>query len=368
MAEKIRLGIIGANSHFGWAPDAHLPAVVASAEFELTAVCTTRAESAQETARLYGARLAFHDYHDMLKHPDIDAVAVVLRVPSHFEPTRDAINAGKAVFTEWPLGRTTTEAVEMEQLATAKGVPTAVGLQSRMNPALLFMRDLVSDGYLGEVESCHISLIREGVLERPARRTWQRDVTLGANTLTIAAGHAIDSLVFVAGGFASVSAVVTTQITQWLESDTKQLVDVTSPDNILLSGRLAGGGVASAHVGSIPWAGRGYRLEIYGREGTLSVVTSDSPQRDVLRLMGAQRNNALAELEVPARYVYASEATPAGSPFCVGQLYTQFAESIRSGKGDHPDFGTAVGLHRLLDAIRTSSETGREVEVPALGE
>ncbi len=83
MADKIRLGIIGANSHVGWAPRAHLPAIVASPEFELTAVCTTRQESAEESAKKYGARLAFDDYRKMLAHPDIDAVAVVLRVPSH---------------------------------------------------------------------------------------------------------------------------------------------------------------------------------------------------------------------------------------------------------------------------------------------
>ena len=74
MADKIRLGIIGANIHRGWAVRSHLPAVVASPEFELTAVCTTRMESAEESRQMFGARLAFDDYHKMLAHPDIDAV------------------------------------------------------------------------------------------------------------------------------------------------------------------------------------------------------------------------------------------------------------------------------------------------------
>ncbi len=52
MADKIRLGIIGSNIHRGWAPRSHLPAVVASPEFELTAVCTTRMESAEESIEL----------------------------------------------------------------------------------------------------------------------------------------------------------------------------------------------------------------------------------------------------------------------------------------------------------------------------
>ena len=84
MADKIRLGIIGANIHRGWAARAHLPAIVASPAFALMAVCTTRQESAEESRAKFGAKLAFDDWRKMLDHPDIDAVAVVLRVPSHY--------------------------------------------------------------------------------------------------------------------------------------------------------------------------------------------------------------------------------------------------------------------------------------------
>jgi len=79
---------------------AHLPAIVASPAFELTAVCTTRQESAEESRATFGAKLAFDDWRKMLDHPDIDAVAVVLRVPAHYAPTMAALQAGKHVFTE----------------------------------------------------------------------------------------------------------------------------------------------------------------------------------------------------------------------------------------------------------------------------
>ena len=54
MADKIRIGVIGANIHRGWAPRSHLPALTASPEFELTGVCTTRMESAEESAAAFG--------------------------------------------------------------------------------------------------------------------------------------------------------------------------------------------------------------------------------------------------------------------------------------------------------------------------
>ena len=363
MAEKIRLGVIGANTQKGWAPRSHLPAIVASPEFELTAVCTTRQESADESAKKYGARLAFDDYHKLLDHPDIDAVAVVLRVPSHYEPTVAALNAGKHVYTEWPLGRTTAEAVEMADLARSKGVRTLVGLQARAAPGILYAKELVDTGYVGEVMSCHVSLIREGGLQRTSDRTWQRDDSLGANTLTIACGHTIDALRFVLGDFGHVSTVVSTQAKQWFETDTQQMLDVSSPDNILVSGRLANGGVASVHIASNPWAGSGYRMEIYGREGTLTVSSEDSPQLNEVKLQGAQGSNTLEDLEIPGKFTNVLEGMPSGSPFNVGQMYYRFGESIRSGETWEPNFDTAVDLHRFIDDIRQASAQGREVEV-----
>ena len=363
MADKIRLGIIGANIHRGWAPRSHLPAIVASPEFELTAVCTTRQESAEESRLKFGARLAFDDYREMLAHPDIDAVAVVLRVPSHYEPTMAALNAGKHVYTEWPLGRTTAEAQEMADLAQAKGVRNMVGLQARAAPGILYAKELIESGYVGEVMSCHLSRIQEGVFERTSDRTWQRDRDLGANTLTITCGHTIDALRFVVGDFIQVSSVVSTQAKEWLEVDTDQKVDVTSPDNILVSGKLANGGVASVHVANNPWAGSGYRMEIYGREGTLVVSSEESPNQDGLRLRGAQGRNNLEELEIPGKFTNVLEGMPRGAPYNVGQMYYQFGQAIQSGVACQPDFNTAVDLHQFIDNIQGASDRGQEVAV-----
>jgi predicted dehydrogenase len=343
-----------------------LPAILASPEFELTAVCTTRQESAEESRRKFGARLAFDDYHKMLAHPDIDAVAVVLRVPSHYEPTMAALHAGKHVYTEWPLGRTTAEAQEMADLAQAKGVRNMVGLQARAAPGILFAKELVESGYVGQVMSCHVSRIQEGVLQRSSDRTWQRDRELGANTLTITCGHTIDALRFVVGDFSHVSSVVSTQAKEWLAVDTNQLLDVTSPDNVLVSGRLANGGVASVHVASNPWAGSAYRMEIYGREGTLVVSSEESPNHDGVRLQGARGGNTLEALEIPGKYTCVLEGMPRGEPYNVGQMYYQFGQAIRSGPPQadcQPDFNTAVELHHFIDKIQEASNRGREVAV-----
>src|SRR3954447_9666707 len=156
MPEKIRIGLIGASVRGTWSSRSHLPAARASADIELAAVCTTRAESAEAARRAYGARLAFDDYRKMIASPEIDAVAIVVRVPSHYAPTKAALEAGKHVYCEWPLGRTAAEAVELAELAKTKDLVTAVGLQARVNPAVMHMKELIAEGYIGEVMAIHV--------------------------------------------------------------------------------------------------------------------------------------------------------------------------------------------------------------------
>jgi predicted dehydrogenase len=367
MADKVRLGLIGASVKGTWSSRSHLPAVQASSDVELIAVCTTRADSAEAARQAYGARLAFDDYREMVASPQIDAVAVVVRVPSHYEPTKAALEAGKHVYCEWPLGRTTAEAVELAALAAARGLVTAIGLQARVNPAVMYMKEVVETGYVGEMMAVHVSMIRDGVLSRPSHRTWQRDAELGANTLTIANGHTIDAMRFVTGDFSRLSAVVGTQAKQWLDTGSNTLLDVTAPDNILISGRLANGSVISSHVGHIPFAGSGYRMEIYGRDGTLVATGEDSPQLSTVSLQGAKGSNMLEPIAVPDRFNFVASGTPLGEAFNVGQMYTLFARAIRGGKSDLPDFATAVELHRLVDAIKNASDTGREVRSTGAG-
>jgi predicted dehydrogenase len=143
------------------------------------------------------------------------------------------------------------------------------------------------------------------------------------------------------------------------------MVDVTSPDNILVNGTLENGAIASVHVASIPWAGNGLTMEIFGRNGTLKATSGGSTNVGSVNLEGAQGSNDLAEIDIPAHHTYVSEETPKGAPFNVGQMYEQFGRGIQGEDSSYPDFYTSVELHVLLDAIRQSSDEGREIEVGA---
>ena len=357
---RIRLGVIGANVSYGWTPRAHMPALANLPDFELAAVCTAHEETARASAEAFGVPAAFHDHREMLRQADLDAVAVVVRVPLHHRLTMDALEAGKHVYTEWPLGANLPEAQEMADLARSRGVHTMVGLQGRCSPTFLALKEMIDEGYVGEVLSCHLVQFGSGVLTRTSDRTWQADRELGATTLTISFGHAIDAMCMCLGEFAEVSAVVKTQVPQWHETDTGRMVEVTAPDHILVSGILSNGAVASARVSSVPWHDSGYRLEVYGREGTLVLTSQQSASIGGLRLFGGKGgNSALEEIAIPPRHTWVPESVPQGPPFNIAQLWGRFAKAIRSGERAEPDFDTAVTRHKLLDAIQRASDTGQ---------
>lgn len=366
MAGKIRVGIVGATvtpGGSGWGANAHVPALHALPDFELKAVCTAHEETALASQQAFGSELAFHDINDMVAHPDIDLVAVSVRVPWHRDLVVPAIKAGKDVFCEWPLGANLAEAEEMANLAREHGVRTLVGLQARSDPAFMQARELIEQGYIGEVLTASLSVVGQAIIERGPGRIWQGERKNGANTFTIQGGHAIDALCFVLGEFSEVSARVSTLITEWRHEGSGEPFAVDSPDNIAVAGRLESGAEVAIHISSVPSNPSGSRYEIFGRGGALVIRPGGSANIGPNTLFAAKSGAPLEEVAIEDRFQVVPEGTPAGPPRNVAQAYVRLAESRTSGQPFSPDFDLAVTRHRLLDAIERSSAEGRSIRL-----
>jgi predicted dehydrogenase len=365
MTDKIRVGIVGATvtqGGSGWGANAHVPALKALPDYELKAVCTSHADTATASAAAFGAELAFHRFSDMAAHPDVDLVVVCVRVPGHRDLVMAGLQAGKPVLCEWPLGKTLAEAEEMAGLASRRSLKTIVGLQARSAPAILYARDLVREGHIGEVLTAHLTCVVQAQLQRGPGRIWQGVRANGANVLTITAGHAIDALCAVLGEFAEVSARVSTRIPQWRTLDGTP-VPVDSPDSINVVGRLVSGAEVSVNVAAVPSNPGGNRIEIYGREGALVLRAEGSFNTGGSQIHAGKGKEPLASMPVPSRYRFAPEGTPGGPPYNVAQAYARAADALRGRGAFDVDFSLAVQRHKLIDAIERSSATGRSVKL-----
>lgn len=363
--DKIRVGAVGANVN-NWGAGAHLPAIQALPDLELAAVCTTRMESARESAEKFGAPLAFDDYREMVARDDIDAVLVSLQAPRHLGPTRAALEAGKHVYTEWPFGKDLAEAEDMADLSRQKGVRTMVGIQAGSSPTYLRLKELIEEGYVGDVLACKVSWMASEQTSPAFNRTsdsaWRGQREGGANTLTIAFGHVIDPFCAAVGQFTEIAAVASTQVKQWNLTDTGETIDVTAPDNILVSGRVTSGAVVSGQVAWLPGYNytSDYRSEIYGTEGSLVLTAVETDLIGSMRIFGSRGGDSeLTELPIPERLDRVGDAVPdRGVVFFVAQAWARFAEAIRTGKRVEPDFESGATRRRLIDAIYRASDTG----------
>src|SRR5688572_19405074 len=365
MTDKIRVGIVGATvtqGGSGWGANAHVPALKTLPGYELKAVCTAHEDTAKASAAAFGAERGFHRFSEMAAHPEVDLITVCVRVPGHRELVMAGLQAGKAVFCEWPLGATLAEAQEMAALARQRSLKTVIGLQGRSDPAILYARDLIQSGYIGEVLTASLNTAVPAVLQRGPGRIWQGLRANGANTLTIAGGHAIDALCAVVGELEEVSARLSTRIPQWRDLEGKE-VSVDSPDSINVIGRLAGGAEVSINVAAVPSNPSGNRMEIYGREGAIVVRGDGSVNIGPSQVHAGQGKGPMSAMPIPAKFRIAPEGVPTGPAYNVAQAYARAADSMRGGASFDVDFNLAVQRHRLIDAIERSSATGRSVKV-----
>src|SRR5580704_4002915 len=226
-SSKIRVGIVGASPNRGFASIAHIPALRALPDFEIAAVCTTRQESAEATAKHFGIPLAFSDPEKLARHPDVDLVSVTVKVPDHYRPVMAAIEAGKHVYCEWPLGRDTEEAQRMLDAAERKSVRHAVGLQGQWSPTISYVKELVAGGYVGRV----LTATMIGCAPNwgaTLDRAYQADFANGANLMTITGGHQIDALCHCLGEFRELSAFAVSQRDRIQAEDEGKLIPLTS--------------------------------------------------------------------------------------------------------------------------------------------
>ena len=359
-SSKIRIGIVGANPNRGFASIAHIPALQALPDFEIIAVCTTRQDSAEAAAKHYGVPLAFCDAEKLAQHPHVDLVTVSVKVPDHYPPVMAAIEAGKHVYCEWPLGRNTDEAARMRDAANRKAIRHAVGLQGQVSAAINYTKDLIAEGYVGRVLSA--TMIGCAPNWGPTiDRAYQADFANGANLLTITGGHTIDALCYCLGEFRELTAFVVSQRDRIPTEETGELIAKTAPDQLVVNGIVGDGAVVSFQIRGGMNRGTAFLFEIHGEEGDLQLTATSraSMQRQELNVKGARGGaTELAELAIPGKYRWVPEGVAPDSRYNVAQLYARLAESIRDGKPVSPGFDAAVTRHRLLDAIVRASASG----------
>ncbi len=135
------VAVVGAGS---FARSFHLPNAARSPQVKLRAVVDKEAQHARQVAAEFGAEMGTADFEGVLHDPAVDLVIITTPHNLHAPQTIAALEAGKAVFCEKPVGMTPAEVEQVVETVQRTGRFYAIGFNRRFAPTIIRARELLA--------------------------------------------------------------------------------------------------------------------------------------------------------------------------------------------------------------------------------
>ncbi len=298
----------------------------------LDAVCSAHFERAAELAADFGASRAYPDYEQALADPAIDAVYIATPVGLHVPQAIRAMEAGKHVLVEKPLGPDAGSAAQAAAKARETGVIAGCAYYRRCYPSFLHARDVLSSGRIGTLIGMRTSYASWFNPAESDPKYWRvRKAQSGGGPLADMGSHMLDLMIALAGLPHSAYGIAATRTHAY---------EVEDSAAFLLGFR--GGAVAQ---GSFHWNSRSWshEFEILGTEGRLRWNAFDSGM--VLQTIGRETE----ELRFP------------GDDNVHVPLVRDFVSAVTQRRAAVAPLEEAAKTNLVLDAVYASAAAGREV-------
>lgn len=347
----LRVGLVGGNAERGWARDAHVPALATLPRYRVAGVSARDAATARAAAHSFGAERAFDSTLDLVRSPDIDVVAVTVKVPEHLPVVLAALEAGKHVYCEWPLGRTVTEADQMAAAADRASGCTIIGLQGLAAPAVERAEALIRSGALGRLLSARVVSPTAGWgASAPPHYAYLNERKNGATMADIAGGHTVALVERLLGRYVQLQAQEAILNPDIILTGTDLMIRRDCADHLAILGKHDSGCTSSVEIVS----GRGqtpFLFELFGSRGGLRItgLCPGGYQTGVLMLEGD------VDAEVAPLNLGNGLKGPAAN---VAETYRRLAEVIDNGSPPGQSFREAAHLTHLMASIADAARTG----------
>ncbi|WP_301183739.1 Gfo/Idh/MocA family protein [Rhizobium sp. X9] len=368
--EKLRVAILGA----GMIGEIHRRASLMAGR-ELVGVMASTLDRSRQVAAKWGAEPIARV--EQLADLAADIVHVCSPNALHEEHVEGAITAGANVICEKPLATSIQTAQRLVDLATSRGVHTAVPYVYRFHPMVREIQARASSGEFGAWQLLHGSYLQDWMLS-PSASSWRVDAKAGGPSRAFAdiGSHWCDLMEFVTGErIASLLAATTITVPQrpitgatfGASSAGGALQAVTTEDAASVLFRTRSGVLGSVTVSQVS-AGRKNRLwfEFDGQKRS-AVFDQENPETAWL---GSEDSAEVLHRD-PSRGSYDQRrlsTLPPGHPQGFAQCFENFvADTYATIKGEHrdglPTFSDGLRSARIIDAVVRSAAGGRWVNV-----
>lgn len=336
-----RIAIIG----LGMASAPHAKSLIDLADrVEVAAAFSPSAERRQAFAATYGFPTC-EDAEAIFGDPSIDAVLLLTPPNTHLDLVRRAAAAGKHILLEKPLEIHLDRAEALVEAAENAGVKLGIVLQHRFRPVSVALAGIIREGRLGAVVSASARLHNwrpQSYYDQPGRGTKARD---GGGVLLTQAIHTLDLLISLAGLPVEAIAYATTSPVHRMETE----------DLATGAIRFDNGAIGSVSATTCAFPGMPDAVDVIGTKGmarldgtTLSVRFHDGSEFSATD--DAAGSGAGAD---PMAFPHHHHRA----------VIADFLDAIEQGRDPMVSGREALKVHRLIEAMLRSSQTGRSQKV-----
>jgi predicted dehydrogenase len=334
---RTRLAIIG----LGMASAPHAKSLQDLRDRVEVAAAFSPSASRRETfAANYGFPTC-EDVEAIFSDPSIDAVLLLTPPNTHLELVQRAAAAGKHVLLEKPLEISRGRCEALVAAAEAAGIKLGIVLQHRFRPISVALREMIAQGRLGDIVGASARLYNwrpQSYYDQPGRGTKARD---GGGVLLTQGIHTLDLMISLAGLPVEATGYAATSPIHRMETE----------DIAAAAIRFANGGIGTVSATTCAYPGIPDAVDVIGSKGMARI--------DGAKLTVAFHDGTETMLDDGALGGGAGADPMAFSHQHHSAVIADFLDAVEKGREPMVTGREALKVHRLIDAILASSETGR---------
>ena len=321
-------------------------------EVELVGVCDLIRERAEKAQAEYHIPKIYDTMYDAFADPEVEVILNLTRPYEHFEVPKAALEAGKHVYSEKPLGADFEEGRKLVALAQEKGLLLGGAPDTFLGAGIQTCRKLIDSGYIGEPIGAAAFMICHG------HETWHPDPEFyykrGGGPMMDMGPYYVTALVNLLGGVKSVTGVTKSSFAKRVitsEPHRGEVIGVDVPTYVTGTLQFDSGAIGTLFTTFDVYYQTQARFEIYGTEGTL-IVPDPNCFGGPIRLLRPEDGEYK---EMPLAFDYKENSRGLG--------LADMACALRTGSPFRASYEQTFHVLEILTAFEKSSNAGKTLEL-----
>lgn len=321
-------------------------------EIEIIGVCDLIRERAENAVEKYNIAKLYKDMYELFDDPEVDIVLNLTRPYEHYEVSKAALNAGKHVYSEKPLGASLQEGRELLALSKEKGLMLGGAPDTFLGAGIQTCRKLIEDGYIGTPLGAAGFMICHG------HESWHPDPEFyykyGGGPMFDMGPYYLTALVNLLGNVSEVFAMTKSSFPRRLITSKEhfgETIDVDVPTYYAGTMSFESGVIGTLFTTFDVYYESQARLEIYGSEGTLYVPDPNGFGGPV-KLLRPEHGTAQ---EIPLAFSYKDNSRALG--------LADAAKAISSGRKPRANADMTYHVLEIMEGFATSGKEKRIVPI-----